>query len=111
MPISGATDTKVRKTVPMYRILHLTSRLEAVSYLILLAATAVKYATGYEKGVPIVGPIHGVLYLIFVIVIARWFLHLKWSVKKAVAAMVLGSLPLGGFLVDRWISTSADYGN
>tara|TARA_B100000427_G_scaffold246756_1_gene209793 strand:- start:302 stop:589 length:288 start_codon:yes stop_codon:yes gene_type:complete len=95
----------------MYRILHLTSRLEAVSYLILLAATAVKYATGYEKGVTIVGPIHGVLYLIFVIVIARWFLHLKWSVKKAVAAMVLGSLPLGGFLVDRWISTSADYGN
>ncbi len=95
----------------MYRILHLTSRLEAVSYLILLAATAVKYATGYEKGVTIVGPIHGVLYLIFVIVIARWFLHLKWSVKKAAAAMVLGSLPLGGFLVDRWISTSSDYGN
>ena len=93
----------------MYRILHLTSRLEAVSYLILLAATAVKYSTGYENGVTIVGPIHGVLYLIFVAVIARWFSNLKWTLKKAVAAMALGSLPLGGFLVDRWISTSANY--
>tara|TARA_B100000902_G_scaffold108914_1_gene110573 strand:- start:2299 stop:2586 length:288 start_codon:yes stop_codon:yes gene_type:complete len=93
----------------MYRILHLTSRFEAVSYLILLAATTVKYTTGYEQGVTIIGPIHGVLYLIFVVVIARWFVQLKWSLKKAVVAMVLGSLPLGGFLVDRWISVSADY--
>ncbi|MCH2634393.1 MAG: DUF3817 domain-containing protein [Acidimicrobiales bacterium] len=91
----------------MYRILHLTSRLEAASYLLLLAATAVKYGAGYDRGVTVIGPIHGVLYLIFVAVIVRWFADMKWSFRKALAAMVLGSLPLGGFLVDRWISVSA----
>jgi integral membrane protein len=91
----------------MYRILHLTSRLEATSYLILLAATAVKYGAGNSSGVTLVGPIHGVLYLIFVAVIIRWFTDMRWSFKKALAAMVLGSLPLGGFLVDRWIGISA----
>jgi len=92
----------------MYRILHWISRLEAASYLVLLVATAFKYLADYDRGVTVIGPIHGVLYLVFVSAILRWFPELKWSFRRALAAMVLGSIPLGGFLVDRWIHRAAN---
>ncbi|MEC7873604.1 MAG: DUF3817 domain-containing protein [Actinomycetota bacterium] len=91
----------------MYRILSYVSRLEAFSYLVLLVATAFKYGAKYETGVTLVGPIHGVLYLIYVAAILRWFTDLGWTFYRGLMAMVLGALPLGGFLVDRWISTSS----
>lgn len=100
-------ERTVRKTRWMYRILHLTSRSEAISYVLLLIATFLKYAVSYELGVKVVGPIHGVLYLIFVAVILRWFRKLSWSFKRAIIAIVLGSVPGGGFLVDQWITNSA----
>jgi hypothetical protein len=31
---------------------------------------------------------------------------MRWSFYRALAAMALGALPLGGFLVDRWISAA-----
>ncbi|MCS5689059.1 MAG: DUF3817 domain-containing protein [Actinomycetota bacterium] len=95
----------------MYRILRLVSCLEASSYLLLLVATAMKYATSYEAGVTVVGPIHGVLYLMYVAALFRWFADLGWTFYRAFTAMALGALPLGGFLVDRWIRAANQRGS
>lgn len=86
---------------PLRRI----SIVEAVSYLVLLAASAVKWAGGTELGVSIVGPIHGVLFLIYAGMLLRDFKVLGWTLWKTVAAMFIGSLPLGGFWVERnWLA-------
>ncbi|MDG1198587.1 MAG: DUF3817 domain-containing protein [Actinomycetota bacterium] len=90
----------------MIRSLHLASRFEAISWLFLIAATLVKYLYSYELGVSIIGPIHGVLYLVYIAAIARWFRELNWNVQKAILAAVLGVLPLGGFIVDKWVTSS-----
>ena len=87
----------------MYRILCLISRLEAASYLVLIVATGFKYWADLDWGVRVVGPIHGVLYLVFAAAIFLRFQQLSWSFKKAVVAAALGSIPLGGFWVERWI--------
>mgnify|MGYP001055909028 FL=1 len=91
---------------PMIRSLHLASRFEAISWLFLIAATLVKYLYSYELGVSIIGPIHGVLYLVYIAAIARWFRELNWNVQKAILAAILGVLPLGGFIVDKWVTSS-----
>ncbi|MCH1614147.1 MAG: DUF3817 domain-containing protein [Acidimicrobiales bacterium] len=90
----------------MIRSLHLASRFEAISWLCLIVATLVKYLHSYELGVSILGPIHGVLYLVYIAAIARWFRDLNWNVRKAILAAILGVLPLGGFVVDKWITSS-----
>jgi integral membrane protein len=90
----------------MIRSLHLASRFEAISWLFLIAATLVKYLYSYELGVSIIGPIHGVLYLVYIAAIARWFRELNWNVQKAILAAILGVLPLGGFIVDKWVTSS-----
>lgn len=94
----------MRHTEPVLRTLHLTSRLEATSYLMLLTAVIVKYAADNDTGVSVMGPIHGVLYLVFVGAVLRFYDDLGWPFSRAVVAMAMGAIPLGGFYLDRnWL--------
>lgn len=78
---------------------------EATSYLALLAATIVKMAGGPDTGVTVLGPVHGVLYLIFVGAIILRRGPLGWAWSRALMAMIIGSLPLGGFWLERnWLA-------
>jgi integral membrane protein len=81
------------------------SVIEAISYLALLIATILKQTRDAEIGVTILGPIHGVLYLIFAAMILRDRTRLGWPWIKALAAIVIGSLPFGGFWLDqKWLA-------
>ena len=78
--------------------------MEATSYLLLLAAVVVKYAADNDAGVAVMGPVHGVLYLVFVASILRFYDDLGWPLPRAVMAMVMGAIPFGGFYLDRnWL--------
>ncbi|MEM9135462.1 MAG: DUF3817 domain-containing protein [Actinomycetota bacterium] len=89
----------------MVRMLRLVSVTEATSYLALLVATAVKETGGSEIGVTVLGPIHGVLYLVFVGLVLGARNELEWSLVRTVLALIIGSLPFGGFWIDRnWLA-------
>ncbi len=84
--------------------LRLVSVVEATSYLILLAATVVERTGGTGVGVTIVGPIHGVLYLVFAGLVLLARPALDWSIVRTVLALIIGSLPFGGFWLERtWL--------
>lgn len=84
------------------------SIVEAVTYLALVAATVYKYAAGNDAGVALLGPIHGVLFLIFAAMLLRHHRALGWPLWRAVMAMIIGSLPFGGFWVERrWLAPLA----
>jgi integral membrane protein len=81
------------------------SVIEAISYFALLIATILKWTRGAEIGVTILGPIHGVLYLVFAAMILRHRTQLGWPWTKALQALVIGSLPVGGFWLDqKWLA-------
>ncbi len=89
----------------MIRQLRLLSLTEASSYVALLVATVVKAIGWTDLGVAILGPIHGVLYLVFVAAIASRREALAWPWPKAFTAMIIGSLPLGGYWLERrWLA-------
>lgn len=84
------------------------SIVEAVTYLALVAATVVKYTAGNERGVEILGPIHGVLFLVFAGLLLIHYGDMGWPWWKAFLAMIIGSLPFGGFWVERqWLAPLA----
>jgi len=102
--ISGETYESIQTKL---RALRLVSVIEATSYLILLVATAVKWTGGSEAGVQLVGPIHGVLFLAYALLVIRDRKLLGWTPLKTVVALILGSLPFGGFWVERrWLATA-----
>lgn len=68
----------------------------------LLVAMIVKYGFDNDAGVKVLGPIHGVLYLVYAAALLVSFEKLQWQATRLIFALFLGALPFGGLLVDRW---------
>jgi integral membrane protein len=75
---------------------------EATSWLLLIAATAAKYYSGNQVGVHVLGPIHGVLFLGYVLLAVLLRFRLGWSAAKLLVVLADSILPGGGYLVARW---------
>lgn len=88
----------MKKTFDLFRKIALA---EGVSFLVLLLiAMPLKYMAGWPKGVTIVGGIHGLLFIAFII--------LAWEVKKEykkdwpwlIKSFIASILPFGTFVMD-----------
>lgn len=77
---------------------------EAVTLLVLLGvAVPLKHLAGLPQATSLVGPIHGVMFLLFLWVVMR-----SWSEgllkPAAVGRLVVGAMiPFGGFVNERWL--------
>ena len=87
--------------VRLARLLRVVSFVEAVSWLLLIAATVVKYALDQEAGVTVLGPVHGTLFLAYValVLVARG--PLRRDVRATLRALVLSVVPGGGLVLER----------
>ena len=74
---------------------------EATSWLILIVATIVKYAADKPVGVQIMGPIHGVLFIAYVLLALELKRRLHWSARTLLIVLVDSIIPTGGFIVAR----------
>lgn len=76
---------------------------EATTFLALLVATVVKHTGGSEIGVKILGPIHGLLFLAYVLMAWQLREEAGWTNRQTFWIMVGAVLPFGGYVVDRWL--------
>ena len=78
--------------------------LEALSWLGLLIGMAFKYLpdSGNEIGVKIFGPIHGVVFVLFVLTALLTWRELDWSWKTAVLALLSSIPPFFTVLFEVW---------
>ncbi|KPH96778.1 protein of unknown function DUF3817, transmembrane [Actinobacteria bacterium OK074] len=88
------------KTATAIRRLRLVSAPEAVSFLILLLCSVLKRTTDFNA-VPVMGMVHGVLFILYVIFWADAWNRTKWNRKTAAFYFVLSVLPTGGFFAER----------
>ncbi|MGW2519726.1 DUF3817 domain-containing protein [Streptomyces sp. NPDC001617] len=95
------------KTATALRRLRLVSAPEAVSFLLLLVCSVLKRTTPFN-GVPVMGMVHGVLFILYVIFWADAWNRTKWSLKTAALFFVLSVLPTGGFFAERKLKRAAE---
>jgi integral membrane protein len=77
---------------------------EAVSFLLLLVATAVKYGAGEPGGVTILGPVHGGLFLAYCASVLAVAAVRRWQVARTLLALGAAVLPVAPLLVERtWL--------
>lgn len=86
------------------RAFRITALAEATSFLALLVATYVKYGHDEPTGVEILGPVHGVLFIAYVLLALYLAPRARWSVRTTVLVLVAAVLPFGGYVVDRWMA-------
>lgn len=75
--------------------------IEGISYLILLfIAMPLKYFADLPVFVRIFGMAHGILFVLFVLVLlVVWFRH-RWSLIRVLGAFIASLLPFGTFVLD-----------
>ncbi|MDT4891661.1 MAG: hypothetical protein QOE97_696 [Pseudonocardiales bacterium] len=74
---------------------------EALSWLALIVATVVKYAAGNAGGVHVLGPIHGVLFLGYVLLALDVRRRVGWDTRTTLLVLAESVLPGGGFVAAR----------
>lgn len=79
---------------------RIVALLEAVSFLALLAATIFhRVLDGSDVGVSVLGPIHGMLFLAYVLLALLVREEQGWSVGQTILVLVLSALPFGAVYV------------
>jgi integral membrane protein len=86
-----------------FRVVALT---EATSFLLLLVASVLRRTTDTDL-VPILGPIHGVLFVAYVLIALNLRDEQGWSVKETAYILLGAVLPFGGYVVDRRLKASS----
>jgi len=74
---------------------------EALSFVCLLVATAVKYGLDEPGGVELLGPIHGLLFLAYFVMVAFVREERGWGLGRSLAVLAAAVVPLGGFFVEQ----------
>ncbi|NGO44031.1 MULTISPECIES: DUF3817 domain-containing protein [Streptomyces] len=95
------------KTASALRRLRLVSAPEAISFLLLLVCSVLKRTTDFNA-VPVMGMIHGVLFILYVLFWADAWNRTKWSLKTAALYFILSVLPAGGFVAERKLKREAE---
>ncbi|MEV5738248.1 DUF3817 domain-containing protein [Streptomyces sp. NPDC052292] len=95
------------KTASALRRLRLVSAPEAVSFLVLLVCSVLKRTTDFNA-VPVMGAVHGVLFVLYVLFWADAWNRAKWGFGTAAFYFVLSVLPTGGFFAERRLRREAE---
>lgn len=76
----------------------LINTIEGYSYLALLfIAMPLKYSLGFAMAVKIVGMIHGILFIMFLVLGVLAWIEAKWSLNQTIIFFIASLLPFGTF--------------
>lgn len=74
---------------------------EGISFLVLLfIAVPLKRMGGYPEAVQIIGPIHGLLFLLYVLTVIQAKTEYGWPLGKTLLALLASVVPGGTFWAD-----------
>ncbi|MGW7409130.1 DUF3817 domain-containing protein [Streptomyces sp. NPDC054833] len=97
------------KTATAIRRLRLVSVPEGISWIVLATCTVIKYTVTSSVDVARwLGPIHGVLFILYVIFWLDALKRAKWDRKTAALYFAYSIIPGGGFIAERRLRREAE---
>ncbi|XVS62924.1 DUF3817 domain-containing protein [Actinosynnema sp. CA-299493] len=77
-----------------------------VGLLLLVVGMIAKYAGGNAGMVQVIGPIHGFLYAVYLVLTVDLALKSRWSIKGTVLVLLAGTIPFVSFYAERRVVES-----
>lgn len=101
-PVSTVQDLppKVAAALRRYRV---AAVVVGVGLLILCATMVMRYAFDMRWATAVWGPIHGVLYAVYVLLAFDLGYKDRWSAKGIIGVLLAGVVPILSFVVERWV--------
>ena len=75
-----------------------------VGLLLLVAAMFAKYVGDSETMMRVVGPVHGFLYAVYLVLTVDLALKARWSIKGTALVLLAGTIPFVSFVAERRIT-------
>ncbi|MFC6089054.1 DUF3817 domain-containing protein [Saccharothrix sp. BKS2] len=72
-----------------------------VGLLLLVAAMFAKYVGDSETMMRVVGPVHGFLYAVYLVLTVDLALKARWSIKGTALVLLAGTIPFVSFYAER----------
>ncbi|MEV4556552.1 DUF3817 domain-containing protein [Kitasatospora sp. NPDC049285] len=91
------------KSVAAVHRLRLVSGPEGLSFILLLICSVLKRTTSFDA-VPVMGMVHGILFILYVVFLAQAWQQRRWEPKRGILLFVLSVLPTGGFFAERMLA-------
>lgn len=106
----AATDTKTPVAVPK-PVLNALLRYRVISYVVgvglivlVLIGVPLKYAGNFDGVVAVVGPLHGFLYVVYLLLTLDLARRIRLNIVVTVLVMAAGTVPFLSFVGERVIS-------
>ncbi|OHV47145.1 hypothetical protein BCD48_20415 [Pseudofrankia sp. BMG5.36] len=97
-----ATPAAIAKALTRYRTLAYIVGVVLVT--LVLVAVPLKYAADTPQLVQTIGPIHGVLYIVYLLVTFDLATKTRLPFRRAVLVMLAGTIPFVSFIAERSVT-------
>jgi integral membrane protein len=106
-PAQAVGDAGVKGALARFRVM---AYIVGVGLLALCFAMVMNYVFDQDQYSAIVGPVHGFLYIVYLVVIVDLALKAHWSLKGTVLVMLSGVVPVGSFFAERAVTRRVQTG-
>ncbi len=96
----------MRASLLFYRVLAYTVGVGLV--ILVLVAVPLKYLADSPTLVAIVGPLHGFLYMVYLVATVNLAFRSRWSPVKTVLVMLAGTIPFVSFVAERKVTADEE---
>jgi integral membrane protein len=76
--------------------------------LLVFVAMPLKYVWDSETAIAVIGPLHGFLYMIYVVTAFDLAVRAKWAFTRTILVLLAGTIPVASFYAERkataWIN-------
>lgn len=95
------TDSRIRGPLQRFRI---AAYVTGVGLLALCGVMVLSYGFGNSRPSEVYSPIHGVIYMVYVVLTIDLAIKARWSVKTAIGVLLAGCVPFLSFVVERIVT-------
>jgi integral membrane protein len=67
-------------------------------------AMPLKYLADSPTMVAVVGPVHGFLYMVYLVVAFHLAMRLRWPLTRTALLLLAGTVPVMSFVAERWVT-------
>lgn len=96
-----AAETSVHKPLQRFRVAAFVTGLGLLGLVVVMV---VRYGFGNATPSAVYSPIHGVIYMVYLVISVDLALKARWSVKGTIGVLLAGCVPLLSFVVERAVT-------
>ncbi len=71
---------------------------------LVFVAMPLKYLADEPGLVDLIGPVHGLLYFVYVVIVLDLAFRRRWSIWRALLVMLAGTVPFASFVAERRVT-------